>query len=719
MNLYGELIRAQLHNSASDLTSPVTGLIYANTSSHVAKVYLNAGWKTLVDLTTSQVLTAKDYDGGTASDTSRITVPKAAFSTLTGLTRKQGTIVYDTDSNSLFSDDGSALNAIGTGSGSGGINYITNNAAESGTTGWITYDDAAAAPVDGTGGTVSTTWARSTSSPLRGAGSFLLTKDAANRQGEGASYAFTLHAADKSKVMKISFDVDATDANYVDDDILIYVYDVANSTVISPAFQKIKRAAYTFETTFVTTSSTSYRFIIHYATTNASAVAVKFDNFLVGPQTSVTGLPYRESFSIAVTTAFSTNNTITSLATRVGNMLYVESYVSFSGAPAAGTGVLTLPSGYTIDTTKLVSTSATDAVVGHVVAYDNSITEPRVGDVLYNSTTSVVAKIYIESNVDANYNEYEAITTTQPFVWAASDKMRVNFAVPIVEWAGSASYLSDTQPEFVSNSGTWDAADTTSFAYGASGTIMGGALTASRTKRVRFLQPIQVSDTIIVQGSYDRLSWMDINGSSLNALIVIPSADAAGTTFSGVSWTYVSGSTTDIDITFGRYINLANDDSPATAWPSSNAYWRVVKIPGSVKVASPTTVKYQHKALSADITAVGTTNFLTFSNLVVGRTYRFSGCVNLGIKSADSVDLYLVVNTTTKLKHYQLGFGSPDQVVAVPFNHIFVATQTTVGLRVENLTGGAELINGDTTSGDRTWAILEELPTHVATTDWT
>lgn len=74
----------------------------------------------VVGTTDTQAITNKDIDGGTASNTSRITLPKADTTTLNALTRKQGTLVYDTTTNSVKYDDGSALQAVGSGSGGGG-----------------------------------------------------------------------------------------------------------------------------------------------------------------------------------------------------------------------------------------------------------------------------------------------------------------------------------------------------------------------------------------------------------------------------------------------------------------------------------------------------------------------------------------------------------------------------------------------------------------------
>ena len=65
-----------------------------------------------------QVITNKDIDGGTASNTNRLTVPKDDKANLDGLTRKEGTLVYAQDQNKLYADDGSQLQPIGSGVGS-------------------------------------------------------------------------------------------------------------------------------------------------------------------------------------------------------------------------------------------------------------------------------------------------------------------------------------------------------------------------------------------------------------------------------------------------------------------------------------------------------------------------------------------------------------------------------------------------------------------------
>jgi hypothetical protein len=73
----------------------------------------------------NKTITASDIDGGTASNTSRITTPKATLTTLQGLTRKEGTILFATDSKRLFVDNGTSLTSVGgaTGGGSNAVFY--------------------------------------------------------------------------------------------------------------------------------------------------------------------------------------------------------------------------------------------------------------------------------------------------------------------------------------------------------------------------------------------------------------------------------------------------------------------------------------------------------------------------------------------------------------------------------------------------------------------
>lgn len=234
------------------------------------------------------------------------------------LNRSSGAVtIQDTGSNTLtvvngnselkivLVNNGTANGTWDVGSvyGSSPKNYIVNGDAEVSTNGWATYADAAGArPVDGTGGSPTVTWTRSTSGPLRGGASFLLTKDAANRQGQGASYDFTIDTADRARVLNISFDWTVASGTYspgtstTDSDVIIDIYDVTNAAIIEPAPIKLDGATiginYKYNGSFQTASnSSSYRLIIHCATTSASAYTLKLDNIAISPNLPIGVVP--------------------------------------------------------------------------------------------------------------------------------------------------------------------------------------------------------------------------------------------------------------------------------------------------------------------------------------------------------------------------------------------------------------------------------------------
>lgn len=64
---------------------------------------------TIVGTDATQVITNKDIDGGTAANDHRITLPKNTSANLSSLTRKEATIAYDTDKDTIVADNGAAL----------------------------------------------------------------------------------------------------------------------------------------------------------------------------------------------------------------------------------------------------------------------------------------------------------------------------------------------------------------------------------------------------------------------------------------------------------------------------------------------------------------------------------------------------------------------------------------------------------------------------------
>jgi hypothetical protein len=488
-------------------------------------------------------------------------------------------------------DDAGLEQQLGSGAGGGSINFITNPDAETDTAGWAVYADAAATtPVDGTGGSANVTITRSTSSPLRGTASFLLTKDAANRQGEGTSFAFTLDSADVSKTIQISMDLSPS-VNYAANDIGVYIYDVTNSVLIAPAAVNIAAANYTFQTTFVASTSTSYRLILHVASVSALAYTLKFDNVVVGPQLLTLGTAIEGTKSITFTPGATPFGTVTNAAykyERVGNKMNVTGYFR-AGTVTANPMFVQMPAGLTIDATATLTASNTGKLgdwYGLLVSTTGFGTGNVFGAVFFDGSDT--SGFYMST---AGSSSLHVKSTANNLV--SNSGVSFSASIPIAQWAGSDVYLSQAQPEYAYNSSTTAATDTTSFAYGPIGALVPqSALAGTIQKRVRFLTPDQPTDRITLQvcpnATGDR--WIDLSGITIDTDgDQIQSYTRQNANDYGVS-VFSTSSIQDYDVQFGRYILAigATFGAAGSDWNSSRTFrYRVVKVPGQVQVASP------------------------------------------------------------------------------------------------------------------------------------
>ena len=330
--------------------------------------------------------------------------------------------------------------------------YVTNGKFETDVTGWTTYDDAAAAPVDGTGGTVTTTFTRTTtaSEVLRDSASGELTKDASNRQGEGVCVAITLDRADVAgmKATPVSFEYDTT-ASYASGDVLMYAINVTTSTV--QAMQTIQSA--TAGTVLAALTPTrwngviyptdatnlTYKVCAHIATTNASAWDMHIDSFHHGNQNVTPGaiVTAWEAYTPTISAGFGTVANVSFYHRRVGQDREVRGTFT-AGTVAGSLGTITIPSGDAIGTMSIANTSGNAG--------------PEVGSMTPNGATNQWAKIVTATGTSTslvylggNLASASALTPTNvSSVVSSSSIISVNFKYPIANATASAA-LSTTE----------------------------------------------------------------------------------------------------------------------------------------------------------------------------------------------------------------------------------------------------------------------------------
>ncbi len=553
MNVWGELLRAQVENLAADPAATLPGRIFNNTVANRLKYADGSAIREIVSTDQSQTLTNKTLtsptvNGGTVNNATVITVDNLSFDgnhitstdtngnieitpngtgnvninkdvninndlafqitddTATGanatLTDPAGVIIRLTDGsltsidmippgvqgqlitlinatgNTITINDNTGANASyriltgqkaaitlkdeaslileydnteqrwmiigGTGSGSGSsANYITNSDAEAGTSGYATYNDNTGVPandvnpVDATGGTASITFTDSSSSPLFGIKSFLLSKGATNRQGDGVAYAYTLSAGDATQVLTLTLPYSTT-PNYVDGDIRVGIYDATNAQIIEGTQRDLAANANgVYISSFqMPSNSTSFRVFWHISSTNALAYDVKFDQVSLEKKPVVKGPIVTDWISWTPTfTNFTVGDGVADFHyRRVGDSLEIRGEFIL-GTTSAVTGAirLNMPTGFTID--------------GGRIADDKAL----IGNVLFKDADTPANTVLGRTGVTVSSNRVQLNTmasstsSTVPFTWAANDTINVeNIVVPIRGWSSNVVLSEDT-----------------------------------------------------------------------------------------------------------------------------------------------------------------------------------------------------------------------------------------------------------------------------------
>jgi len=296
-------------------------------------------------------------------------------------------VIFNGSRSKLLTSNGLLTSAGRTIDFDGIRNYITNSNFEINATGYNAFADAASAtPTDGTGGSPNVTIARSTSSPLVGSASGLFTKDAANRQGQGFSFDFTIDSAYQSTPFTIGFTYKIASGTYASD-MSVWIYDITNAQIIQPAGSSILNATVAQQQTcsFQTNAnSTSYRLIFYCGTTSTSAYSLQFDQISVSPNTYNAGAIVTEPVAYTPTfTGFGTVSGVNVKSWRVGSNLHIQGTAT-AGTPTATEARISLGFG---------------GVNGNVTSASGLPTVQAVGNWFINSNGAATDAVLIESSV--------------------------------------------------------------------------------------------------------------------------------------------------------------------------------------------------------------------------------------------------------------------------------------------------------------------------------
>jgi hypothetical protein len=446
-------------------------------------------------------------------------------------------------------------------------------------------------PVNMTAGSASTTWTTSNSAPLRGISSFLLTKSANNRMGEGVSYDFTIDAADQAKAFTIAFDYAISSGTYADGDVTIWIYDVTNGVLIQPTASSLLniggvyggRKSASFQTN---SNSTSYRVGLHISSVSAVAYTLKTDSFSVSPNTYNEGAATTEWTSVYAPSTNITNATRSRYFTRrSGDTLEVSAAWTFTGAGALTSIPIAaiLPAGMLPDMNKIgydtygsgyTTIGSYDAHDIGVADYYGVVTLATLGTTINCSTASGAA----------------------PFTPGNTDVFSITIKLPIVGFGTSQVLSSDTDTRVVAARYVAASNQTTSSTAPMNYLTLdydthSAVTTGSAWK---FTAPVPGFYNVSVHGYWNTgtttRSWVYKNGVIANQL-----GDASN------SWNQMSMGSTVIQLKAGDYIDIR----PDVSFGSGLAQGQIVihRLSGAAQVAASESVTCRYTSPTQSITA--------------------------------------------------------------------------------------------------------------------
>jgi hypothetical protein len=141
----------------------------------------------------------------------------------------------------------------------------------------------------------------------------------------------------------------------------------------------------------------------------------------------------------------------------------------------------------------------------------------------------------------------------------------------------------------------------------------------------------------------------------------------------------------------------------------------LAELVGKSEIQAVTKTKWQRKQNAVQYTANQTDiPSMRFSNLTIGKTYRLSMQISV-INGDSSAQVFAIHNGSAiaAVSNKTTSVNNNDRSIAGT-STIFMATATTLTFNYVEFDPAGQL-----DAGEDTFAVLEELPNHEVTTDWT
>lgn len=132
-----------------------------------------------------------------------------------------------------------------------------------------------------------------------------------------------------------------------------------------------------------------------------------------------------------------TNRTVTGTQQRINDKIHITGAIKFSGSSGTWGGIqIAMPTGLTIDTTKMANTDADGTQVGFGKFFDNGVAHYGSASIIYRSSTILYMQVPSTTvHTGTAPNPHMQATQAFPFTYANGDSINFDFVVPVLEFA--------------------------------------------------------------------------------------------------------------------------------------------------------------------------------------------------------------------------------------------------------------------------------------------
>lgn len=276
-----------------------------------------------------------------------------------------------------------------------------------------------------------------TSSPLRAPRDLLLSKAAVDASTETVSIPFSIDDADLAKVLPLTFEY-KSDSAYIDGDYEIEIYDVTNAAVISNSAPAIlaNELGNTHRTYFQTAvDSNSYELRIKVVTTSATASSMQIDSPFCGPEKLAASQTIVSDWvDFTPTGTHTTNATYSGKYRRVGGDVEIQYNVEYSGSTDATGLLFDLPSGLSVDETKIIPHGTSPEFRCGDGTSLNTGSDLYVLSANYDTSLNQIRARVHDHNADSVEVTSRQLGSTVPFVPGSGDSVNITVRLPIQGW---------------------------------------------------------------------------------------------------------------------------------------------------------------------------------------------------------------------------------------------------------------------------------------------